>query len=411
MNLEYFIAKRLIKGKEHKSSISAPIIKIAITAIALGVIMMLIAIATGVGLQRKIREKIAAFNGHIQIYNYDNNTSDVSVNPISLQQDFYPEFKTVDGISHVQAVATKGGIIRTENTFEGIIAKGVGADYNWEPFQDFLVEGRLPDYTKKRNEEVLISRYLANRLHFKVGDTFWAFFLKEDVSDIPNQIKFEIVGIYDSGFQDFDANYIFTDLRHIQRMNRWKDNQVGTFEVFVDDFDKIEQKGREIYGVTLSTLDSQTISQKYYTIFEWLALFDFNIAIIIGIMVIVGGINMITALLVLILERTQMIGLLKGLGSSNWSIRKIFLYNAAYLLVVGLFWGNLIGLGVLFLQQKFGFISLDASTYYVSQAPVYINPIHVIVLNVGVLLLCMLMLLIPSYIITKISPAKSIKFE
>ncbi|WP_335964647.1 FtsX-like permease family protein [Galbibacter sp. PAP.153] len=411
MNLEYFIAKRLIKGKEHKSSISAPIIKIAITAIALGVIMMLIAIATGVGLQRKIREKIAAFNGHIQIYNYDNNTSDVSINPISIHQDFYPEFKTIDGISHVQAVATKGGIIRTENTFEGIIAKGVGADYNWKPFEDFLVEGRLPDFSGKRNEEVLISQYLANRLKFKVGTEFWAFFLKDDVSDIPSQIKLKVVGIYNSGFNDFDANYIFIDLRHIQRMNRWKEDQVGTFEVFIDDFHKIQQKGREIYGVTLSTLDSQTIADKYYTIFEWLSLFDFNIAIIIVIMIIVGGINMITALLVLILERTQMIGLLKGLGSNNWSIRKIFLYNAAYLIAIGLFWGNVIGLGLLFLQQKYGFISLDAQTYYVSQAPVYIHPLDVIILNIGVLVLCMLMLLVPSYIITKISPARSIKFE
>ncbi|WP_417444474.1 ABC transporter permease [Joostella sp.] len=411
MNLEYFIAKRLIKGKEHKSSISAPIIKIAITAVALGVIMMLIAIATGVGLQRKIREKIAAFNGHIQIYNYDNNTSDVSVNPISIHQDFYPEFKDIAGINHVQAVATKGGIIRTENTFEGIIAKGVGVDYNWEPFKDFLVEGRLPDYSKKRNEEILISRYLANRLQFKVGTEFWSFFLKDEVSDIPSQVKFKIVGIYDSGFQDFDSNYIFVDLRHIQRMNKWKDDEIGAFEVFIDDFDQIDQKGREVYGVTLSTLDSQTIKEKYYTIFEWLALFDFNIAIIIGIMIIVGGINMITALLVLILERTQMIGLLKALGSNNWSVRKIFLYNATYLIVIGLFWGNLIGLGVLLIQEKFGLISLDASTYHVSKVPVYINPIHVIILNVGVLILCVLMLLIPSYIITKISPAKSIKFE
>lgn len=411
MNLEYFIAKRLIKGKEHKSSISAPIIKIAIAAIAMGVIMMLIAIATGVGLQRKIREKIAAFNGHVQIYNYDNNTSDVSVNPISIHQDFYPEFNSVSGIRHVQAVATKGGIIRTKNTFEGIIAKGVGNDYNWEPFKDFLVEGRLPDYSKKRNEEILISRYLANRLQFKVGAEFWAFFLKDEVSAIPSQVKFKIVGIYDSGFEDFDANYIFVDLRHIQRMNKWKDDEIGTFEVFLDDFDQIEQKGREIYGVTLSTLDSQTIAEKYYIIFEWLSLFDFNIAIIIGIMVIVGGINMITALLVLILERTQMIGLLKALGSNNWSIRKIFLYNATYLIVIGLFWGNIIGLGILFLQDKFGFISLDAATYYVSEAPVYINPIHVIILNIGVLILCLLMLLIPSYIITKISPARSIKFE
>ncbi|WP_224483407.1 ABC transporter permease [Robertkochia aurantiaca] len=411
MNLEYFIAKRLIKGEEHKSSISAPIIKIAIAAIAIGIVMMMIAIATGTGLQLKIREKIAAFNGHIQIYNYDNNTSEVSINPISLNQDFYPEFQSVEGISHVQAVASKGGIIRTAETFEGVIAKGVGADYNWDVFKDYLVAGRLPDYTQKRNEEALISRYLANRLKFEVGDEFWAFFLKEDEGAIPNQIKFTVTGIYDSGFQDFDSNYMFVDLRHIQRMNRWDDDQIGSFEVFIDDFDELEEKGREIYGATLSTLDSQTIKNKFYTIFEWLSLFDFNIAIIIGIMIIVGGINMITALLVLILERTQMIGILKALGTSNWSIRKVFLYNAAYLIGIGLLWGNLIGLGVLFAQKFFGFIPLDPETYYVSTAPVHINLTHILLLNAGTLLLCLLMLLIPSYIITRISPARSIRFE
>lgn len=267
MNLEYFIAKRLVKGKEHKSSISAPIIKIAIAAIAIGLVMMMIAVATGIGLQRKIREKVAAFNGHVQIFNYDTNQSDVSVNPVSTDQDFYPEFKTVEGIAHVQAVATKGGIIRTAETFEGIIAKGVGDDYNWKPFTDYLVEGRLPDYSGKRNEEALISRYLANRLNFKVGDDFWAFFLKDKTSEIPNQVKFKVVGIYDSGFMEFDTNYMFADLRHIQRMNKWKDNEVGAFEVFLEDFDELEEKGREIYGSTVSTLDSQTIASKYYTIF------------------------------------------------------------------------------------------------------------------------------------------------
>ena len=411
MNLEYFIAKRLIRGKEHKSSISAPIIKIAIAAIAIGLVMMMIAVATGVGLQRKIREKVAAFNGHIQIFNYDNNQSDVSVNPVSINQDFYPEFKSVDGISHIQAVATKGGIIRTGETFEGIIAKGVGTDYNWEPFRDYLVEGRLPDYSGKRNDEVLISRYLASRLHFKVGDEFWTFFLKDETSKIPNQRKFKIVGIYDSGFLDFDSNYMFVDLRHIQQMNRWKPDEVGEFEVFIDDFDQLEQKGREVYGSTLSTLDSQTITSKYYNIFEWLSLFDFNIAIIIGIMIIVGGINMITALLVLILERTPMIGILKAQGCNNWSIRKIFLYNAVYLIGIGLFWGNLIGLGILLAQKYFSIVPLDPETYYVSTAPVYISVWHILVLNVGTLVLCLLMLLIPSYIITRISPARSIRFE
>ena len=411
MNLEFFIAKRLISGKQDKSNISASIIKIAILAIALGLVMMMIAIATSAGLQNKIREKVSAFNGHIQISNYDNNTSEVSINPISIHQDFYPNFNSVEGIKHVQAVASKGGIIRTEETFEGIIAKGVGKDYNWEYFKEYLVDGTLPDYSNKRNEEVLISEYLANRLQLKVDDEFFAFFLKEDVTAIPNQIKFKISGIYNSGYQEFDATYILVDIRHIQRMNKWKDDEVGSFEVFLDDFRKIKEKGNEVYGKTLSTLDSKTISDKYYVVFEWLKLFDFNTAIIIGIMIIVGGINMITALLVLILERTPMIGILKTLGCSNWSIRKVFLYNATYLIGVGLFWGNVVGLGFLLLQQHFGFIKLDPATYYVTEAPVHINYVHMITLNIGVLLLCLLMLLLPSYIITKISPAKSINFE
>ncbi len=411
MNLEFFIAKRLISGKQDKSNISAPIIKIAIVAIALGLVMMLIAIATSAGLQHKIREKVSAFNGHIQIYNYDNNTSEVSVNPVSTDQDFYPEFNSIDGVKHIQAVASKGGIIRTEETFEGIIAKGVGKDYNWEYFNEYLVDGKLPDYSNKRNEEVLISEYLANRLQLKVNDEFFAFFLKEDVTAIPNQIKFKISGIYNSGYHEFDATYLLVDIRHIQRMNKWKEDQIGSFEVFLDDFNKIKEKGNEVYGKTLSTLDSKTISDKYYIVFEWLKLFDFNTAIIIGIMIIVGGINMITALLVLILERTPMIGILKALGCNNWSIRKVFLYNATYLITKGIFWGNVIGLGLLLLQKYFGLIKLDPATYYVTQAPVYINAIHIVILNIGVLVLCVLMLLIPSYIITRISPAKSIKFE
>ncbi len=413
MNLEFFIAKRLIKGKEHKSSISAPIIKIAIVAIALGVIMMLIAIATGVGLKHKIREKVAAFNGHIQIYNYDNNTSDVSVVPVSLEQEFYPEFKDIDGISHVQAVASKGGIIRTEDTFEGIIAKGVGKDFEWKAFKDYLVKGTLPRYTGDLNDEVLISQILATRLQLKTGDSFFTFFLKDDdPSQIPNQRKFKIVGVYNSGFEEFDSNYIFIDLRHIQRMNKWESNEAGNFEVFLHNFDDIDQKTKEIYGKTLSNLDTQNIKDKYYKIFEWIGLFDFNIALIIGIMVIVGGINMITALLVLILERTQMIGILKALGSSNWSIRKVFLYNATYLIGVGLFWGNLLGLGLLLAQEKYRMFKFpNPQEYYIDYIPVHLDVVTVLTLNIGVLFLCLLMLLIPSYIITKISPVKAIKFE
>ncbi len=413
MNLEFFIARRLIKGKEHKISISAPIIKIAIAAISLGLIMMLVAIATGVGLKHKIREKIAAFNGHIQIFNYDNNRSEVSVLPVTTNQDFYPEFKGVEGIAHIQAVASKGGIIRTENTFEGIIAKGVGSDYNWDVFREYIVEGRLPDYSGELNTEVLMSRIMARRLQLGVGDPFFAFFLKEDdPSKTPNQRKFTISGIYDSGFEEFDASYLFVDLRHIQRMNQWNADQVGAFEVFLQDFDTLDEKTAEIYGRTLSNLDTQNIKDKYYQIFEWVGLFDFNIALIIGIMIIVAGINMITALLVLILERTQMIGVLKALGAADVSIRKVFLYNAAYLIGIGMVWGNGLGLGILWIQDRFRIFKFpNPREYYIEYIPVHIDLFTVLFLNLGVFLLCFAMLLVPSYIIARISPVQAIKFD
>ncbi len=413
MNFEFFIAKRLITGKEHKISISAPIIKIAIAAIAIGIVMMLIAIASSAGLQLKIREKVAAFNGHVQILNFDNNNSEVSVVPVSLNQEFYPEFKNVEGVSHIQAVAVKAGIIRTEETFEGILAKGVGKDYNWKFFEEFLVAGQIPDFSGELNEQVLISKILADKLNLQVEDTFFSIFLRDgDLSKTPNNRRFKIVGIYDSGFEELDASYIFVDLRHIQRMNKWEAHEVGNFEVFLNDFDEIEQKTVEIYNHTVSDLDTTNLKNKYYKIFEWISLFDFNTALIIGIMIIVGGINMITALLVLILERTQMIGILKALGSPNWSIRKVFLYNAAYLILIGLFWGNLIGLGILFLQQKYRFLKFpNPEEYYVEYIPVHIDPTSVLFLNVGVLFLCLLMLLIPSYAVSKIAPVKAIKFE
>lgn len=411
MNYEYFIAKRIIGSKAYKSSISAPIIKIGIAAIAIGIVVMMIAIATGIGLQQKIRDKVVAFNGHVTISNFDSNNSQESVFPISSNQEFYPEFKSVDGVKHIQAVATKFGVIRTETDFEGVILKGVGADYDWSYFKDFLIEGRLPDFTQRRNEDILISQYLANRLNFKLGDKFQTYFVKEDQNKSPNIIGYTIVGIYNSGFQDFDATYMIGDIRHLQRINNWENDQIGNFEVFLDDFDELKQKGVEIYQNTPSTLNTQTITDKYYSIFEWIRIFDTNIYAIIGVMILVAGINMITALLVLILERTRMIGILKSLGSRNWSIRKMFLYNASYLIFIGLFWGNLIGLGLLFAQKFFKLFPLDPSVYYVTEAPVYINFSYIIVLNIGTLVLCLMMLLLPSYMITKISPVKAIRFE
>ena len=411
MNFEFFIARRIIAAKDYKSSISAPIIKIAITAIALGLIMMLISIATGVGLQKKIREKVSAFNGDIIITNFDTNFSNDSQIPISKTQDFYPNFNSVEGVRHIQVTASKSGVIRTETNFEGIVVKGAGDDYDWQYFEDYLVEGRLPDFNSELNDDILLSSYLANRLNLKIGETVRTFFLDKESKNSFRSRGFNIVGIYKSGFQEFDKQFLIADIRHIQRLNRWTKDQIGGFELFVDDFDKIGIIGNDVYNETSSTLDMQTIRDKYYSIFEWLDLFDFNIALIIGIMILVAGINMITALLVLILERTQMIGILKALGSSDWMVRKVFLYNAMYLIGVGLFWGNLIGIGLLMIQKYFKLFPLNPDTYYVSEAPIYLDIGYVLILNAGTFALCLLMLLVPSYIIAKISPVKAIRFE
>ena len=412
MNFEYFIARRIAAHKDYKSSISAPIIKIAILAISLGMITMLISVANSVGLQKKIKEKVSAFNGDLIITNFDTNNSDDSQVPISMQQDFYPNFTISDNVSHIQITASKGAVIRTETDFEGVIVKGVGPDYNWSYFKDFLLSGVVPTYdTPQMSNQVLISQYLANRLGLKVGDKALAYFFNKNSSTPPRTRAFTISGLYNSGFQQFDAQFIIGDIRHIQRLNKWEPDQIGAFELFVKDFDFIEQTNNEVYDAIGSMLDTQTIRNRFYAIFEWLELFDFNVILIIVMMIIVAGFNMITALLVLILERTKMIGILKALGSDNWSVRKIFIYNAMYLVGVGLFWGNIIGIGLLLLQQHFDLFALDPNTYYVSQVPVYLHWSYIVALNVGTLLLCFLILLIPSYIISKISPVKAIRFE
>lgn len=374
--------------------------------------MMLVSIATGVGLQEKVREKVSAFNGDIIISHFDTNFSKDSQNPISINQPFYPVFEEIPEIKHIQVTALKGGIIRTETNFEGVVVKGVGGDYNWQYFEEYLRDGRLPEFTEVLNSEILLSEYIANRLKLNVGDQVVTYFFDEESSDRPlRPLGFDLVGIYNSGFQEFDESYLIADIRHIQRLNRWEADQIGAFELFVTDFNRIEEIGNKVYYNVDSTLDTQTIRDKYFSIFEWLDLFDFNIALIIGIMILVAGINMITALLVLILERTKMIGILKSLGSSNWSIRKIFIYNAMYLIGIGLFWGNTIGIGLLLAQKHFKLFPLNPDTYYVTEAPVYLDLGYILMLNAGTFLLCLLMLLLPSYIITKISPVKAIRFE
>ena len=410
MNYELFIAKRIIAVKKYKNSISSPIIKIAITAIALGIIIMLIAVATASGLQTKIRDKMAGFKGHVQIVNYDNNNSDVSTTPINIEQDFYPEFKNIEGIKNVQIFASKGGIIRTNTDFEGIVFKGVSSDYDWSLFKEYIIAGAFPDFDQSRTKEVLLSQTIMNRLQLKLNDTIAATFLKTTSSKLPSNRKYRICGIYNSGFAPFDKNMMIGDIREVQRLNKWTENQVGGFEVLLNNFNDIEEKSEQIYRDISGTLNANSITKLYPTVFKWIKLFDNNVWFIIGIMILIAGINMITALLVLILERVQMIGILKALGSHNASIRKIFLYNASYLILKGLFWGNVIGLSIIGVQYFFKIITLNPETYYVATMPVHISISVILALNIGTLVLCFLMLIIPSFIITKINPSKSIKF-
>lgn len=371
---------------------------------------MLIAVATGAGLQYKIRDKMAGFKGHIQIVNYDVNNSDVSITPIPKDQEFYPKFKNIDGIKNVQVFANKAGLLRTETAFEGIIFKGVSTDYDWSFFEEYLVAGKIPNFNQERTREVLLSETVVNRLRLKLKDTILATFIKTANSKLPSNKKYIISGIYNTGFLQFDKNMMIGDIREVQKLNKWTENEVGGFEVLIDNFDEVDKINEEVYNDIPPTLTSKSIISAYPNVFEWIELFDNNVWFIIAIMILIAGINMITALLVLILERVQMIGILKALGSNNTSIRKIFLYNASYLILKGLFWGNVIGLSILFVQYYFEFITLNPETYYVNTMPVYISFTAILLLNIGTLFLCFLMLIIPSYIITKILPSKSIKF-
>jgi lipoprotein-releasing system permease protein len=411
VNLEYFIAKRVQSSTSYKNSVSAPIIKIAIAAIAIGIIVMLIAIATGVGLQRKIKEKVSSFNGHVSISLFDRNNSITTIKPISVNQDFYPDFTSVPQVEHIQSVATKGGIIRTATDFEGVIFKGVAADYNWDQFIDFVIEGEIPDVTQETtSKDILISDDIARRLNLKVGDKARTFFMKEDQRGSLAR-AFTVSGIYDSGLEEYDSKFIIGDLRNVRKINGWADDEIGKFEVFITDFNDIERVSREINKNVGASLYAASIKDQFPTIFQWLSLLDSNIYGIIGIILIVAIINMITALLVLILERTQMIGTLKALGANDWTVRRIFLYNAMNLVFQGMLIGNVIGLGLIAIQYYFSPLTLDPTSYYVTQLPVYISLGHVLLVNMGTFSVCLIALTVPTVIISGISPVKAMRFQ
>jgi lipoprotein-releasing system permease protein len=414
MNLPYFIAHRLIKGRREGTSFSRPINVIAIVGIAMGLAVMILAVAILTGFKQQIREKVVGFGSHIQIMNFDSNIS-FETTPISDTQEFIPKIKKIPGIQHIQVFATKAGIIRTEEDIQGVVLKGIGSDFDWSYFKSNMVDGNVFTVTDTgRTDKVIISKKIADMLRLKTGDSFSMLF----VQDPPRMRKFTISGIYETSLEEFDKIYVFCDIGHIKRLNGWNKDQVSGFEVFVNDFDRLDEMTsaiRDAIGYKITQEDTKfkvtNIRTRFPQIFDWLNFQDVNVIIIILLMLIVAGFNMISGLLILILEKTNMIGILKSLGAEDITIRRTFLYQAAYLIGKGLFWGNLIGIGLAYFQLKTGIFTLDPSSYYIKTVPVNLELIHIVLLNAGTMLAIIIMLLVPSKLISRISPVKAIRYD
>ena len=407
MNVEYFIAKRLVSAKEGNNRLSRPIIRIAILAIALSVAVMLISIGVVKGFKKDIADKVIGFGSHIQITAFSDNNS-YETKAISKNQDFYPSIENEKGINHIQYFATKAGIIKTKDEIHGVILKGVGSDFNRDFFKDNLVEGEVPIYNDTfTSSRVIISKKIADLLDLETDEKLIMYFAQ----DPPRVRKFVVAGIYTTELEEFDNLYVFGDIRHIQNLNNWGIDSVGGFEITIHNFDNLDALTQMVYEKIDYDLNAQTIKEINPQIFDWLKLQDINVNVIIILMLIVAGINIITALLILILERTKLIGILKAIGQNNWSVRKVFLYNASYLIGKGLFWGNLLGIGLCLLQKYFHLISLNPATYYMNTVPIHLTFSDILLLNFGAMLSCILMLIIPTYLITKITPIKAIRFE
>ncbi|MBC8314319.1 MAG: ABC transporter permease [Bacteroidales bacterium] len=406
MNTELFIANRMVART--KSNFSRPIVVIAIISIALGLSVMFLSIAILSGFQKEIREKVIGFGGHIQVIRFEENQS-FEPKPINKEQEFLPALQDLEGIRHIQVFATKAGIIKTEDQIQGIVLKGIGSDYDWSFFQNKIKEGRSVRVTDtSRSDEVIISRKLCNLLNLKLDDDLRVYFVSG------NHVlgrKFTIVGIFETGLEEFDNIYILGDIHHIRRLNKWEPGEVGGFEILIDDFNDIDRMGKEVYRSIGFDLDASTIKQLYPQIFDWLSLQDINVMIILILMILVAGITMISTLLILILERTNTIGVLKAMGMKNSSIRKVFLYQSVFIIGLGILIGNLFGFGFCFLQIRYGLVTLPQESYYMSVVPIHLNGLNILLLNLGTILVCYLMLLIPSMIISRISPIKAIRFS
>ena len=414
MNVALFIARKIHFSKEGNRQVTPPAVRIAMIGIALGLAVMLLSVAIVIGFKKEVRNKVIGFGSHVQITHFDSNSS-YELQPISVSDTLMAHLDSVSGVRHVERFATKLGILKTEQDFQGIVLKGVDQGYDWSFFQANLKAGTLPDFTgEKASTEVLISRYLADLLGLEVDDTFLTYFVQDEV----RARKFQIVGIYETGFIDYDKLFVMADLRQVRRLNGWEADQVGGLEVLVDDYEHLDEVAENLYFDLMERQDrngntfyARSIKELNPMIFNWLEVRDINVVVILVLMLAVAGFTMISGLLIIILERTNMIGMLKALGETNRHIREIFLYVSLFLIGKGMLWGNVIGLLCCWLQSQFQVVKLDPTVYYLEAVPIDLSVGAWFLLNVGTLLISMAMMLGPSYLITRIDPAKSIRFE
>lgn len=405
MNLPFFIAKRLSTNRQ--SGYSGLIIRIAIAAVAISIAVMIISVAIVKGYKVEIRNKIIGFSTHIQITRLDLNNS-YQTTPLVSDTLMEHLIRNQEGIDHVQKFAIKAGIIKTANEFEGLVLKGVDKGYDWRFIQQHLKQGTVLKFQDSATSNgIILSQKTVDKLNLKLGDAVLMYF----VQDPPRARKFTLSGIYKSGFDEMDALYAFADIRHVQKLNNWNANEINGYEIGISDYNRLDEMTDKVTGFVPYNMEVKSIRSIHPQLFDWLNLLDLNVLIIIILMIAVACINMSTALLILIVERNNMIGILKALGARNRSVRNLFLYMASYLMIGGMLIGNIIGIGLCWSEQKFAWLKLPQESYYLSEVPVKFDSIDVLLINGGAFLICILVLIIPSRFVLRISPAKAIRFE
>ena len=415
MHFPLFIAKRLYSEQGDKRKVSRPAIHIATAGVAIGLAVMIISVCVVLGFKHTIRDKVIGFGSHIQVADFLT-LQQMEQYPIVTDDSMIDVLKHIPDVAHVQRFAMKEGILKTDSDFLGVAFKGVGPDFDSTFIHNNMVEGSIPHFSDSvSHNQILVSQLMADKLHLKSGQRIFAYFF--DNNGVRTR-RFTIAGIYQTNLKKYDETIVFTDLYTAVKLNGWESDQASGAELSVNNFDNLDMVESRVISKVKGTVDhygetysSATIKELNPQIFQWLDLMDLNVWIILALMLIVAGVTMISGLLIIILERTSMIGILKALGARNKTIRHTFLWFAVFIIGKGMLIGNVLSLGLLALQQAFGIIKLDAQTYYVSTVPVEINALYIVALNVATLLISVFMLVAPSYLISHIHPAKSMRYE